>query len=793
KNPTTAKKDEEKKKKKLPDFQVGPMKTQPYDGGILQNAVKPGHWIATIQEMKANNFEMLADLRSASVDENARPIMIEKTNYQMVSSRLAALPKGQTKAFEVTYFVPRRNQKGKRAWLQSQLRARHGGRELVGGMQPTSPMPDYQYFFVVLSQEPDRYAYIRRFDSVMPPSNDLDEFDDIVYYRIVRPKPDGKTTPLPTNALTWTSIAVLLWDEMDPNELSPLQQDALLDWLHFGGQIVVSGPSALDLLRGSFLDEFLPAEKVKSVDLQQADFDDLNTYWSLRLKRNGEHQILDVKEKPLVGVELKVRSRGEFVKGAGSLVAETMVGRGRIVVSAFPLKARKVVNWGSYDSFFHNCLLRRRPREFVKTADESVKMMDASYKTVHERSPMHVTNSRFFSRDIAAKLADIRSANTVIPNTPGAPGDVWHYGGHVPTPESGVGGWSDFSGAAHAARHALKQAAGISIPQAGFVFKVILIYLVVLVPVNWVVFRLLGRVEWAWVAAPIIAIGGSVAVVRLAQLDIGFARSRTEAAVLEMYGGYRRGHLTRYTALYTSLSTTYDFIFDDDTAVAQPFAADANHVRRTHDSTYTVRFRRTKDTRLSGFVVPSNTTGMVHSEQMYAVEGPFVFRGDETKGFQLENNTEFPVRDAAVLRCLDDGRYAIGYLGELKAKLTQPVKFDAVVDRTSPEVVTQWKNSLVMGKGRSQEGEVSLHEFGELATRTLLMKPGDVRLVGWTDQDLKGTTISPAASQTHLRTLVLVHLREGDLQIPKPDLNLHADLDDRRVLTDDDVTGSESE
>ncbi|MDP7016759.1 MAG: hypothetical protein QGG36_13235, partial [Pirellulaceae bacterium] len=287
KNPTTAKKDEEKKKKKLPDFQVGPMKTQPYDGGILQNAVKPGHWIATIQEMKANNFEMLADLRSASVDENARPIMIEKTNYQMVSSRLAALPKGQTKAFEVTYFVPRRNQKGKRAWLQSQLRARHGGRELVGGMQPTSPMPDYQYFFVVLSQEPDRYAYIRRFDSVMPPSNDLDEFDDIVYYRIVRPKPDGKTTPLPTNALTWTSIAVLLWDEMDPNELSPLQQDALLDWLHFGGQIVVSGPSALDLLRGSFLDEFLPAEKVKSVDLQQADFDDLNTYWSLRLKRNG--------------------------------------------------------------------------------------------------------------------------------------------------------------------------------------------------------------------------------------------------------------------------------------------------------------------------------------------------------------------------------------------------------------------------------------------------------------------------------------------------------------------------
>ena len=31
------------------------------------------------------------------------------------------------------------------------------------------------------------------------------------------------------------------------------------------------------------------------------------------------------------------------------------------------------------------------------------------------------------------------------------------------------------------------------------------IYLLVLVPLNWLVFWLIGKVEWAWIAAPLIA------------------------------------------------------------------------------------------------------------------------------------------------------------------------------------------------------------------------------------------------------------------------------------------------
>ena len=127
----------------------------------------------------------------------------------------------------------------------------------------------------------------------------------------------------------------------------------------------------------------------------------------------------------------------------------------------------------------------------------------------------------------------------------------------------GLGAWNDFSPVAQAAKKALHEAAAISVPDESFIVKVLVGYLCVLVPANWIVFRLLGRVEWAWFAAPLIAIACTVLVIHLAQLNIGFARSRNEIAVVEMQAGYPRVHVARYTALYTSLATRYEFHLDD--------------------------------------------------------------------------------------------------------------------------------------------------------------------------------------------------------------------------------------
>ena len=127
----------------------------------------------------------------------------------------------------------------------------------------------------------------------------------------------------------------------------------------------------------------------------------------------------------------------------------------------------------------------------------------------------------------------------------------------------GLGAWNDYSPVAEAARQALDDATGIRVPERSFIVWVVVGYLCVLVPANWLVFRLLGRVEWAWIAAPLIAIACTVVVIHLAQLNIGFARSRNEIAVVEMQPGYSRVHVARYTSLYTSLATRYEFHLDD--------------------------------------------------------------------------------------------------------------------------------------------------------------------------------------------------------------------------------------
>jgi hypothetical protein len=74
--------------------------------------------------------------------------------------------------------------------------------------------------------------------------------------------------------------------------------------------------------------------------------------------------------------------------------------------------------------------------------------------------------------------------------------------------------------------------------------------------------------------------------------------------------------------------------------------------------------------------------------------------------------------------------------------------------------------------------DVDVREIGNLALRALVLRPGDARLVAWTDDVLPGLTIQPTASQSRVRTVVLVNLRFGPLPPPRPDTNLMVDVKD---------------
>ena len=244
----------------------------------------------------------------------------------------------------------------------------------------------------------------------------------------------------------------------------------------------------------------------------------------------------------------------------------------------------------------------------------------------------------------------------------------------------GVAAWNDLSDCSRAARAALTSAAGIKIPNRQFVLWTLSLYLLVLVPANWALFRALGRVEWAWVAVPFLAVAGTWFVIHMAQLDIGFVRSRSEIAILEAQPDYRRGHLTRYIGLYTSLSTRYA----SRSPTTPPCRCRCSHAGfgdRAKQSPDTVTLRRLdrsdESIRLEDFLVNSASTGMVHSEEMWDLGGSFRLTEPVTGRFRFENPTAYALRDVGLVR-RHQGVVEVGWIGFCAAEGSSRFQFRTV-------------------------------------------------------------------------------------------------------------------
>ncbi len=621
-------------------------------------------------------------------------------------------------------------------------------------------MPDFQYLFVVLASNPNEYVYLKQLDCVEPPFDELvDAGVPNLYYRVILP-PTDERIGLPSHPFSWTSIAYILWDGLAPERLTPAQSQAMLDWLHWGGQLIVSGPDSLGSLQNSFLGPYLPATFVRSRQLDDADLAEMNRQWSMKPAKGNQPQSLDVSAgSPLLGIQFNAAPEAEFLPGTGQQVIERRVGRGRIVLTSFSLSDRPIVNWGSYDAFFNACLFRRPRREFKLVEYGSVQTLWADFRG-DELDPRFSTATRYFSRDIGPL-----GASDQRHEADGNP----YFGGYLGASDSGMGGWNDMSGAATEARNSLRAASGISIPNARFVITVLAAYLLILVPVNWGIFRLLGRVEWAWVAAPIIAIVGAGLVVHLAQLDIGFARSQTEISILEGQGGYARGHLTRYLALYTSLASKYEVQFDDPNAVAQPFPGQSKLTRPVP-----ITLRRTAETRLSGFLVDSVLTEFLHCEQQLDVGGTFELIGDDPNQWQIRNGTDLALARLAVVTRTTDGAIRSAWISGLPSGASAQLRWDSSLDAESLAVRLAKGNAATPGEGPS----LDIRGLYALALQVLELRPGDVRLVGTLADSPPGMTITPTASQMLSRHMVIWHLRYGPLPTPVPDVNMPGDVRD---------------
>ena len=783
------KKDEDAKKKEV-DPRVEHLVIQPGEPQSELQFVKPGHWATATQRMRGVYQDFVGEEQISVVNGRGEMYPVDATPFMLQSTRPVALSKGRPKNIETTFLAPQVN---RAVQLRTELVERGFGRSLRSVL-PVTRMPSYQYYFVVLASEPNRYGFVKSLDSVEVPwdgESDADDTEDPLHYRVVS-LGAAPTIPLPDNPLVWTSIAYLLWDEVDPKLFTPEQERALVDWLHWGGQLIVNGPDSLDLLKGSFLEPLLPAASGGSRKITADDLAALNDKF-LIVSPRGDHKRL-VPTAPWSGVNLqRIERPGEpeidAVAGAtDELLMERPVGRGRIVVSAMQLAERDLVNWrGGFESWFNACILRRPNREYHPGYFGDFTLAWAEPKLADRRLDAQLTTGlRYLARDLGVdtnyQYVDVTDQNAA----------AWQYGApqsirelRPPDRVGGLGAWNDFSATANAAREALVDAAGVEVPGTSFVVVCLTLYLVALVPLNWLVFHAIGRVEWAWIAAPIIAVAGTWAIVDRARLDIGFVRAQTEIGLLELQPNYDRGHLSRYTALYTSLSTTYDLEFNSLTAVAAPFPTSANPQGTGGAGNSVCDFQRYDAVRLSGVFVPSNSTNMVHSEQMLLLDGAIQLGASQSqRRQQIENRSQFHLRSVAIVertsreeeqnkqRPAEPGLRGI-WIGELRPGTS------ALMTVLRPLIADKDKSPFADERAAEERLQhtprLDLEPTFRLALDVNSFEPGEKRLVARVDEVLPGETISPAASQIQGAVLVIAHLSYGPRPEPEPDLNTRLD------------------
>ncbi len=737
---------------------------------------KQNHWMMMTIEARSSREDFKGSIQT-------QPISLFGSQRDLIFQRPVSMDRNTPTRMSTPIFVPPRYMPQRVTKIfdldlfrENALRPTEIWKANVRAMEP------HQMAVLVLARDPAAYNFIGKYMSSIPSSISRDSLtlERGRYYRFILPDNPEKPLLAPS-FLFWTGISHVLWDGFDPNLLDVDQQRALVDWLHWGGQLVIAGgaDSRATLLRESVLAPYLPADfggTNKQLDfaglkpLAEAyrppyrPVDTLNEEdrlivnedtqrsnrpeWAIKAGEESPYYdrampILPLARSPVFVSGLQPRP-GSTVIPMGDdkstiLGAEWRVGRGRVTLLAVNPTDPALVRWRGMDTFFRRVVLRR---------PEEDKPPPRSLGGDVARAPMlkapDLTWLRISARDTGGPhvLARGRSEEAYNANygpTSGLTEDAF--------PDEEAATWIDSVGLPRMAREMLEKASGISIPRISFVAKSLAAYLVLLVPVNWMVFRAAGRRELAWLATPVLALLGAVCIERLSAYDLGFSRGRDEIGVLEMQADYPRGHLTRLGGLASTGRDTFRIGFPNDlNAVCLPLAYSASRA----ETVQTSRYGYLPYPALSDFQVQPRSLSYYRSEQMVALPGPIrlVENGEERS---IENRTRLALRQV-VVQGPGGKSYDLGDIGPGESRsLTGTVVSGAVsrqdlLGKLDPEPFLRY----LLDNPLTADGDGN-----------------DWRLVGWSESVLEGVEVTPEPDRVRGFTVVVVNLKSGFA--PDPD------------------------
>ena len=765
------------------DFAAGRPVPYPADEKVTTSGIKPGHWFTAMQSLKSNNSDSRGALNSLSGmvptvpsggparQESWSDIQALRTG-SILSRRPVVMPKGQNKKIDYRAYTPKRFFNGKaKCYLSNRFVSSERAESFSAGAYPFTRMGPAEYFFVVLTERPERFTRFQVSDWTRKVSaergSEFDSGEAVINYRVVTPFPEDYyplPLPLAETMLDWTNTAVVFWDDLPPEALTPQQQTALADWVHYGGQLIVNGAAAADSINKSSIADLLPLRPTGNIELDVNAAAELLTNWQVPDDASTDQQVALLKgRESRVAIDGVANAGSKAIEGSGNLILSRRAGSGRVVQARCDLMSDWLTSWKSYDSFVNSVLLLRPPRR-VDRVDSVGSGGDLttnvrSYVLPNGREEVFADatmNTRF---RIAARDAALPVATPIVKR--GATGLIGGRDAYTRIDSlSGIGGWSDSSDVIRLCREILRSEAGIEIPDSSLVLRSLGYYLCILIPINYLIFRMLGKLEYAWLAVPVIAVGGAIWVAREARLDIGFARSQTEVGLLEVQAGCDRAHLTRVTAIYNSLSSTYDIAFDTPGAAAAP-------IRKAGNSPPTSAVFKTgyaEGPILSGMIVGSNQVRMLHAEQMFSLGGSLSLDADGS----LVNGTDRELFDAVVVRKDLLGKTEVANVGPCPGQSNTKLRFRPALEEDIVESLSEEMNSL----------ERAL-------VRVDAIVPGSTRLVARVGDSLPGMTITPSATQVSSTTTVLAHLEYSPWPSPLPDMNLPKS--EVRVLKDSDL------
>jgi len=804
---------------------VAKLRALPAATGSEVLLMKPGHWYEVQQPAKANFGDESLNVTCNVVDQLFHPLASLGLREPVAFERSIALGRGQEKRLDYQVFLPAippaiiDQEKAIKPLVRVNYAPRGIGVSIREEAYPVTVLPDYQYYLIALSKSASPYQFLEGSTALVWPSDGKLEEEKVFPIRLISVEESEASSSLPSRLNTWSSTSHLLWNDCSATALTELQKVAIVDWLHFGGQLIVNGPESQGALANSFLSDYLPLLDVSSSESVAIDWANFNGHWSIS-KLRGEPGVPIVMpiDRIVPGVQGRLAKEARWVNQCEGIAAERMVGAGRVVMTTFPFAESSWVRWPSYSSFINSVLLGRPPRVWASDANQFGDFVFAEPHRGYEKDPTLTSRFRLLARDLGSrtvfleppKETSIRSSmrlpkpelNAIAVESQNAADDAGRARNGERGGRRAVGELTSQGGFTRTAGQILREASGINVPSISTIVKLLAAYLIILVPVNWIVFRIIGRVELAWVAAPIIAVVGAFAVARAVQLDVGFSRSQTSLSIVEIPSGYSRGYVASFTSLYTSLTTNYSALNTEHDGIVVPMSMrDERVLAFNRDSSFTrYRYASDRGDGLDSFAVRSNSTSSIRAEQTCEIGGTLLigWKESESSIMTVENQTDLILTQVGVIAMDAEGVLKNGWIGDVGSGDLATVAMRIVGDvgdsnddkfSTDRLIREKMKKALFLpgwagaNLGRLDPPLEPARQAGSVIEMAPLIEsivmnhrwmPGETLMIGLSSRSFDSTVVTPLAPQHQNQSIVMVHGYPKSIGIPSPDINLPA-------------------